>query len=178
MGPRSSRSSSPRRTTRFFPPPSSMIDFVCVPSWYTQRVFCARVFSRVSLALFSSLITPHKQTNFEQAFCSTKTHAFRPQNRLNRLLITKSIGRECCFRRKNQTFCGTLILLSHLFFFVFFLFERFLFERERERHFFVSARERANALGRTQRERERFVFNKRKCPPPRNKNGNKINSLF
>ena len=150
---------------------------MCVPSWYTHCFLRACVFSRLSRSFFLSHHSA--QTNkTNRAFCSTKTHAFRPQNRLNRLLITKSIGRKCCFRRKNQTFRGTLILLSHLFFFVFFLFERFLFERERERHFFVSARERANALGRTQRERERFVFNKRKCPPPRNKNGNKINSLF
>ena len=150
---------------------------MCVPSWYTHCFLRACVFSRLSRSFFLSHHSA--QTNkTNRAFCSTKTRRVSSSKSVKSLInYQKSIGRECCFRRKIQTFRGTLILLSHLFFFVFFLFERFLFERERERHFFVSARERANALGRTQRERERFVFNKRKCPPPRNKNGNKINSL-
>ena len=117
------------------------------------------MFSRVSLALFSSLVTPHKQTNFEQLFVQRKHVAFRRQNRLNRLLITKSIGRKCCFRRKNQTFCGTLILLSHLFFFVFFLFERFSRERGKDTSSFPRARERTRSEEHREKERDLFLIN-------------------
>ena len=121
------------------------------------------MFSRVSLALFSSLVTPHKQTNFEQLFVQRKHVAFRRQNRLNRLLITKSIGRKCCFRRKNQTFCGTLILLSHLFFFVFFLsfFSSVSFSRERgkDTSSFPRARERTRSEEHREKERDLFYEN-------------------
>ena len=149
---------------------------------HSRCVFFARVcFSRLSLFFPLSSLRTNEQTLVNSFLFNENTNAFRRrQNRLNRLLINYQIYRsQRCFRRKIQTFCGTLILLSHLFFFVFFLsfflFERFLFERERERGpSFVSARERASAS--QNRERERFVL--RKCPPPRNKNGNKINSLF
>ena len=141
-------------------------------------MFFARVCFLASLSLFFPLSSLRTNKQTLNSFLFNENTRVSSSKSVKSLINYQIYRSRCCFRRKNQTFCGTLILLSHLFFFVFFLFERFLFERERERHFFVSARERANALGRTQRERERFVFNKRKCPPPRNKNGNKINSLF
>ena len=141
-------------------------------------MFFARVCFLASLSLFFPLSSLRTNKQTLNSFLFNENTRVSSSKSVKSLINYQIYRSQRCFRRKNQTFRGTLILLSHLFFFVFFLFERFLFERERERHFFVSARERANALGRTQRERERFVFNKRKCPPPRNKNGNKINSLF
>ena len=127
-----------------------------------MRVFCARVFSRVSLALFSSLVTPHKQTNFEQLFVQRKHVAFRRQNRLNRLLITKSIGRGVVFEGKTRLFAA-LILLSHLFFFVFFLsfFSSVSFSRERgkDTSSFPRARERTRSEEHREKERDLFLIN-------------------
>ena len=143
-------------------------------------MFFARVCFLASLSLFfplSSLRT-NKQT-LNRAFCSTKTRRVSSSKSVKSLINYQIYRSRVLFSKekpdfsRHTDFAFSSLLLRLL------SFRAFPFrERERERHFFVSARERANALGRTQRERERFVFNKRKCPPPRNKNGNKINSLF
>ena len=128
-----------------------------------HSLFFARVCFLASLSLFfplSSLRT-NKQT-LNRAFCSTKTRRVSSSKSVKSLInYQKSIGRECCFRRKIQTFRGTLILLSHLFFFVFFLFERFLFERERgkDTSSFPRARERTRSEERREKERDLFLIN-------------------
>lgn len=131
---------------------------MCVPSWYTHCFLRVRVFSRLSRSFFLSHHS-HKQTNFEQSFLFNENTRRVSSSKSVKSLINYQIYRSrCCFRRKIQTFCGTLILLSHLFFFVFFLFERFLFERDREDlPSFPRAREQA--LLRTERERDLFYEN-------------------
>ena len=151
---------------------------MCVPSWYTHCFLRACVFSRLSRSFFLSHHS-HKQTNFEQSFLFNENTRVSSSKSVKSLInYLKSIGLAVLFSKekpdfsRHTDFAFSSLLLRLL------SFRAFPFrERERERHFFVSARERANALGRTQRERERFVFNKRKCPPPRNKNGNKMKRL-
>lgn len=133
---------------------------MCVPSWYTHCFLRACVFSRLSRSFFLSHHSA--QTNkTNRAFCSTKTHAFRPQNRLNRLLITKSIGRKCCFRRKNQTFRGTLILLSLISSSSSSFFSSVSFSRERgkDTSSFPRARERTRSEEHREKERDLFLIN-------------------
>ena len=153
---------------------------MCVPSWYTRDDACflrACVFSRLSRSFFLSHHSAQTNKTTNRAFCSTKTRRVSSSKSVKSLINYQIYRSQRCFRRKIQTFCGTDFAFSSLLLRLL-SFRAFPFrERERERHFFVSARERANALGRTQRERERFVFNKRKCPPPRNKNGNKMKRL-
>jgi hypothetical protein len=94
--------------------------------------------------------------------CKTTTQPRVSSKSVKSLIIRTKSGRRGVLEGKNRTFCGTLILAlisssSSSFFLSFFLsFRAFPFrEREgkRERgHFFVSARERAKALRRTQRE--------------------------
>lgn len=138
---------------------------------HSRCVFFARVcFSRLSLFFPLSSLCTNKQN--EQLFVQQK-HVFR-QNRLNRLLSTKS-GVAVLFSKEKPDFSRHTDFGSHLFFFVFFLsfflFERFLFERER-----TFLRFRARESKSAQKNTERDLFLIRKCPP-RNKNGNKMKRL-
>ena len=122
--------------------------------------FACVCFSRLSRSF--PLITLHKQTNFEQSFLFNENTRRVSSSKSVKSLINYQIYRSrCCFRRKIQTFCGTLILLSHLFFFVFFLFERFLFERERgkDTSSFPRARERTRSEEHREKERDLFLTN-------------------
>ena len=154
---------------------------MCVPSWYTRADECflrACVFSRLSRSFFLSHHSAQTNKTTNRAFCSTKTRRVSSSKSVKSLINYQIYRWQVLFSKekpdflRHTDFAFSSLLLRLL------SFRAFPFrERERERHFFVSARERANALGRTQRERERFVFNKRKCPPPRNKNGNKMKRL-
>ena len=138
-------------------------------------VFCARVFL-ASLALFSSLITP--QTNkTNRAFCSTKTRCVSSKSVTS--LINYQIWSQFLlfskekpdFSRHTEFWRSSLLLRLLSFFLSFFLFERFLFERER-----TFLRFRARESKSAQKNTERDLFLIRKCPP-RNKNGNKMKRL-
>ena len=148
-----------------------MID-ACVP-WYTHDDVCflRACVSRVSRSFFLSHHSA--QTNKTKQLFVQQKHVFR-QNRLNRLLSTKS-GVAVLFSKEKPDFSRHTDFGSHLFFFVFFLsfflFERFLFERER-----TFLRFRARESKSAQKNTERDLFLIRKCPP-RNKNGNKMKRL-
>ena len=140
-------------------------------------MFFARVCFLASLSLFFPLSSLRTNKQTLNSFLFNENTRVSSSKSVKSLINYQIYRSQRCFRRKIQTFCGTDFAFSSLLLRLL-SFRAFPFrERERERHFFVSARERANALGRTQRERERFVFNKRKCPPPRNKNGNKMKRL-
>ena len=146
--------------------------FVCV--------FCLFL---ASLALFSSLIALHKHTNKKDScfLCKTTTQPRVSSKSVKSLRIRTKSGRRGVLEGKNRTFCGTLILAlisssSSSFFLSFraFPFREREGEREREREdtsSFPRARER-------KRSEERDLFLLRKCPPLRNRNGNKMKRLF
>ena len=133
-----------------------------VPSWYTHdddACFLRACVSGVSLALFSSLITLHEQTNFgEQLFVQRKHKRVSSRQKSVKSLINYQINLSVAalFSKEENTdfvrhtdFAFSSLLLRLLSFFLsFFLsFRAFPFrERERERGpSFVSARERASA---------------------------------
>lgn len=137
---------------------------MCVPSWYTRDDACflrACVFSRLSRSFFLSHHSAQTNKTTNRAFCSTKTRRVSSSKSVKSLINYQIYRSQRCFRRKIQTFCGTLILLSHLFFFVFFLFERFLFERERgkDTSSFPRARERTRSEEHREKERDLFLIN-------------------
>ena len=152
-----------------------MIDFVCVPSWYTHCFLRACVFSRLSRSFFLSHHS-HKQTNFEQSFLFNENTRVSSSKSVKSLInYLKSFGLAVLSSKEKPDFSRHTDFGSHLFFFVFFLsfflFERFLFERER-----TFLRFRARESKSAQKNTERDLFLIRKCPP-RNKNGNKMKRL-
>jgi hypothetical protein len=159
---------------------------------YNDACFLRVFVSRVSRALFfSPSLCLHKQTD-EQLFCCCCC----PQNNrqtcvssksVKSLISTKSGPPDCCREKEKPDFLrhtdfalisSSLRLLS--FFLSFFLsFRAFPFrEREgkRERED-TSSFPRAREQKRSE-EQERDLFLIRKCPPLRNKKGNKTKRLF
>lgn len=124
-------------------------------------MFFARVCFLASLSLFFPLSSLRTNKQTLNSFLFNENTRVSSSKSVKSLINYQIYRSRCCFRRKNQTFCGTLILLSHLFFFVFFLFERFLFERERgkDTSSFPRARERTRSEEHREKERDLFLIN-------------------
>ena len=144
---------------------------------------CFVCFSRLSRSFPLSSLCTNKQTNKKDScfLCKTTTQPRVSSKSVKSLIIRTKSGRRGVLEGKNRTFCGTLILAlisssSSSFFLSFraFPFREREGEREREREdtsSFPRARER-------KRSEERDLFLLRKCPPLRNRNGNKMKRLF
>ena len=124
-------------------------------------MFFARVCFLASLSLFFPLSSLRTNKQTLNSFLFNENTRVSSSKSVKSLINYQIYRSQRCFRRKNQTFCGTLILLSHLFFFVFFLFERFLFERERgkDTSSFPRARERTRSEEHREKERDLFYEN-------------------
>ena len=119
------------------------------------------MFSRVSLALFSSLITPHKQTNFEQSFLFNENTRVSSSKSVKSLINYQIYRSRVLFSKekpdflRHTDFAFSSLLLRLL------SFRAFPFrEREgKDTSSFPRARERTRSEEHREKERDLFLIN-------------------